>query len=127
MFEFGNDSCDTFDKGCTNGFVCHDFTFKGQHIGTDCGPSGTAFTAASCSGLECPELLECYERIVDGRGGLAQCAFRHTVDLVSEEIKSLLENLPNAAEGIYAKKQPEQLILLCMIVTVLIQVKMHDL
>jgi hypothetical protein len=31
------------------------------------------------------------------------------VDLVSEEIKSLLENLPNAAEGIYAKKQPEQL------------------
>lgn len=96
-FEFGNDSCGTFDKGCTNGFVCHDFTFKGQHIGTDCGPSGTAFTASSCSKLDCPEMLECYQRIIDGRGGLAQCAFKHSVDMVSEEIESLLEKLPGAA------------------------------
>jgi hypothetical protein len=42
-------------------------------------------------------LLECYQRIVDGRGGLAQCAFEHSVDLVSEEIISLLENLPSTA------------------------------
>ena len=93
-FEFGNDSCNTFDKGCTNGFVCHDFTFEGQHIGTDCGPSGTAFTAPSCSKLECPAMLECYQRIIDGRGGLGQCAFKQSVDVVAEEIKSLLNLLP---------------------------------
>ena len=92
-FEFGSDSCSTFDKGCMNGFACHDFTFQGQHIGTDCGPSGTAFTAPSCSELDCPTLLECYQLVIDGRGALAQCAFKHSVDMVANEIQSLLEDL----------------------------------
>lgn len=89
-FEFGNDSCDAFDKGCTSGFACHDFTFEGRHIGTDCGPSGTTFSASTCAELECPTLLECYQRTISGRGSLAQCAFTQTVDMISEEIESLL-------------------------------------
>ena len=90
QFEFGNDSCNQFDKGCSPGLACHDFIFEGQHIGTDCGPSGTAFTATTCDELECPaSILECYQRSIDGRGSLAQCAFKHTVDMVAEEIKSL--------------------------------------
>lgn len=93
-FEFGNESCDTFDKGCANGFACHDFTFKDRHIGTGCGPSGTTFTSTSCAKLECPAMLECYQRIIDGRGGLAQCDFKHSVDIIAEDIKSLLEYLP---------------------------------
>lgn len=92
-FEFGNDSCDTFDKGCANGFACHDFIFKGRRMGTGCGPSGTTFTATSCAKLECPATLECYQRIIDGRGGLAQCDLKHSVDIVAEDIESLLEYL----------------------------------
>ena len=107
-FEFGSDSCNTFDKVCTNGFACHDFTFQGQHIGTGCGPSGTAFTASSCSELDCPTLLECYQLVIDGRGSLAECIYQHTVDMdhmvandysvdmVANEIKSLLEKMPDA-------------------------------
>lgn len=87
-FEF-SDSCDAFDKGCSSEFACNDFTFEGQHIGTDCGPSGTGFTAPSCAELECPTMLVCYQRTIEGRGGLGQCAFKQTVDMVAEKIMSL--------------------------------------
>ena len=91
-FEFGNMTCDTFEKGCSQpGFACHDFTFEDQHIGTDCGPSATTFTASTCAELDCPTLLECYQRTIVGRGSLAQCAFRQSVDVIAENVTSLLD------------------------------------
>ena len=93
-FEFSNESCSTSKKQCSNaGSACHDLAFEGQLVGTDCGPSGTAFTATSCTELECPTFLldECYERTIEGRGGLALCAFKNTIDNVAKEIQSLLD------------------------------------
>ena len=98
-FEFGKDSCDSLDKGCNSaaGLACHDFIFKGLHVGTDCGPSAVTFVGESCSDLHCaPPLLECWERTIEGRGTLAQCSFRQSVDIIAKDIESIDDKCKDA-------------------------------
>ena len=85
-FEY-NKVCATAVDPCPAGLVCHDIAFEGRTVGIACGISATTYSGSSCAELGCPEPLECYERIIEGRGGLAQCTTEEAADIVVETLK----------------------------------------
>ena len=74
-------------------FVCREVLFEGQLFYTTCGAPAPTFSAPSCAELKCPLPLECSERIVEGRGGVARCGGpNHTSDN-EDDIRSLLDKI----------------------------------
>lgn len=82
-----NQSCATAVDPCPTGLACHDIVFKGTTIGVACGVSAPTYSGTSCAELGCPEPLECFERIIEGRGSLAQCTSEEAADIIVETIQ----------------------------------------
>ena len=71
---------------CPAGLACHDIVFEGTNIGLACGVSAPTYSGTSCAELGCPKPLECFERIIEGRGSLAQCTTEEATDSIVETI-----------------------------------------
>ena len=81
-----NETCVTAVDPCPAGLACHDMLFEGTTIGVACGVSAPTYSGTLCAELGCPEPLECFERIIEGRGSLAQCTTEEAADIVVETI-----------------------------------------
>ena len=81
-----NETCATSFGRCPAGLACQDIVFEETIIGTACGVSAPTYSGSSCVKLGCPAPLECYERIIEGRGSLAQCTTEEATDVIVETI-----------------------------------------
>ena len=82
-----NKTCATAGNPCPAGLECRDVIVKETIIGTACGPPALSYVGSSCAELGCPAPLECYESIIEGRGGLAQCTTKIGTDIIAKNVQ----------------------------------------
>ena len=81
-----SETCASAASLCPLGLACHDVVFEETTIDIRRGVSAPTYSGLSCEELACPAPLECYESIVEGKGGLAQCVPDESLDIIIEEI-----------------------------------------
>ena len=79
-------TCTTANDPCPAGLACLDIVYEYTTIGITCGVRADSYAGSSCAELGCPQPLECFERTIEGRGGLARCTNQDATNTVVETI-----------------------------------------
>jgi hypothetical protein len=85
QFVYGK-TCSTAIDPCPGGLACLDIVYEDTTIGITCGIRAHSYAGSSCAKLGCPEPLKCFERTIEGRGGLARCTNQDATNTVVEAI-----------------------------------------
>ena len=83
---FSETGCASLTNPCPPGLACHDIISAGVTTAIGCGISAPTYSGSSCAELGCPAPLECYERIIESRGGLARCFTEKSIDVFVENV-----------------------------------------